>query len=93
MFQGMHPRVRDCDPRAYFRAKLASLRAAHKTLLTDDEYAAQREEVFQTIVGPNPVPRLMLAILLVTMIGGIAATTYGVSTGNWVFVAGGVPPG
>jgi len=92
ILQGMYPRARGCDPRAYFRAKLASLREARKTLLTDVEYAAEREEVFKTIVALAPIPTWLLAVSFVTILGEIAATIYGASTGKWVWVAGAVPP-
>ena len=91
LFEGMHPRTRDCDPRAYFRAKLTGLRQAHGSLLTDDEYATERQDVFDTIILPARYPPSMFPSLVVTIIAGVAATVYGLATGKWVSVAGGLP--
>lgn len=91
LFQGMHPRVRDCDPCAYFRAKLAGLRQARESLLTDDEYAAERQGVFDTIVSPARYPPLMFPLLMAAIIGGVAATSYGLAAGQWGWVGDALP--
>jgi hypothetical protein len=84
--EGMHPSTRDCDPRAYFRAKLVGLRKARESLLTDDEYAAERQEVLCAIILPARYPRFEFPILIMIIIGGVAATVYGLATVNvgWV---------
>lgn len=91
LFEGMHPRTRDCDPRAYFRAKLAGLRQLHECLLADDEYATERQGVLDDIILPARYPPSMLPVLLVGSIGGIAGIVYGLTTAKWTWVAGALP--
>lgn len=89
LFEGMHPSTRDCDPRAYFRAKLVGLRKARESLLTDDEYAAERQEVLCAIILPARYQRFEYSLFITTIIGGVAGTVYGLATVNmgWVVAA------
>jgi len=91
MFQKMQPQVRECDPRAYFRARLSSLKEAREILLVEEEYAEERQEVFKSIVRPHKHPPLIYPVLLFFIAGGFIGTGYGLYIEEASMVVGFVP--
>ncbi|MEQ9068731.1 MAG: hypothetical protein RLO18_18485 [Gimesia chilikensis] len=86
MFQQMYPQVRNCDPRAYFRAKLTNHRKALEVLLTEEEYLEECQRIFKEIIDPDKRDLIMNLILLFFIFAGVTGIAYGFYTQNWGFI-------
>lgn len=91
MFQKMHPQVRECDPRAYFRARLSSLKEAREALLTEEEYEEERLDVFKEIVRPHKHSPFIYPMLLFFIAVGFIGTSYGIYIKEAGMIVGFVP--
>ncbi|WP_145313578.1 hypothetical protein [Gimesia fumaroli] len=90
MFQSMDPKMRESDPRAYFRARLLSLYEVREGL-TSEEYEEERQEVFKQITRPSKRPPLLYPILLPFIFIGLIAAGYGIYENEAPLVVGSVP--
>ncbi|WP_182871491.1 hypothetical protein [Stieleria mannarensis] len=86
---GVFPRVRDCDPKAYYRARFAALKTARDSLLSEEEYQADRQELVDTLTNPPSYPPGVPTILFVSIFVGIAWLVYAFTILESVHFVGG----
>jgi len=71
LLAGAFPRVRDCDPKAYYRARLSALIRARGSILSDDEYEAERKELIDSLILGPRYPSGTPTVLFVCITGGL----------------------